>query len=437
MKGKLLSLFIVCLCITGFYNSSKAQSLYEIKFTDAAQPLVEYNCLLVYFNEQNSYMRVAYTQNQNYYVVHVDYRSITGVNSQNANYFYLKGSNPTFITTNKSNYRPDYFIWYGEKGGKQTGPYTTDLDDFSGQHIAKSYKQLKPSELTETYLKQYFSASEDKYLAMRKICGLDKSIYESLQLNIPNTKLHFIMAANTRVSDIGLGCTIDERAMENEFRDIAKTLNIDFAKYTVMDDNYSRQNLDDILNKLSVGKNDVVVFAYSGHGFRWHDQTDKYPMIDLRSSAYMSVSNSTSASMSDIYRTITAKGARLNLLLSDCCNSDIGRNQQTSAGFLNAKSDVSPNQSNLRKLFLTAKGNIITTASQPGEYSWGNNTNGGFFTTSFIQALREEISYFKIQSPSWESLIKRTTELAKYKTSPGVCKDCQVQNSINYMQVSY
>ena len=434
MKVKLIALLLACIVCAGV-NKAEAQSIYEIKFTDAAK--TDYLGLLVYFNEQNSYMRIAYTVNGTYYVVHVDYKSITGVNAKNENFFYLKSTAaPTFITTSKSMYSPDYFIWYGT-GKNQEGPYQTDNALFSNQQKVKSYTQLTPSKLTDTYIRQFFSSTETKYFAMRKICGLDKNILASLQLN-SSVKMHFIMAANTRESTIGISCTIDERALENEFRDIAKTLNIDFVKHIIMDDNYSRENLDAEINKLQPGKNDIVVFAYSGHGFRWNDQTDQYPNMDLRSSEYLKVSETNSLSAAEVYNAIIQKGARLNIILTDCCNSKIGRNQITTSGFLNAKSDVDPNLVRLQRLFMTAKGNIMAAAAQPGEYATGNNADGGFFTHSFIQALREEISFFKTgSSSSWDNIVLRTLELAKSKTSPGMCKDCTVQSGLRYTQVAY
>ncbi len=429
-----MAVLLACFCCAGIYKAD-AQSLYEIKFTDAAK--TEYLGLLVYFNEQNSYMRIAYTVNGVYNVVHVDYKSITGVNVQNENFFYLKSTTaPTFITASKLMYSPDYFIWYGT-GKNQRGPYQTDSDKFLNQQKVKSYIQLTPAQLTDTYIRQFFSSTETKYFAMRKICGLDKNVLASLQLNLPS-KMHFIMAANTRESSIGISCTIDERALENEFRDIAKTLNIDFVKHIIMDDTYSKENLNAEIDKLQPGKNDIVVFAYSGHGFRWNDQTDQYPNMDLRSSEYMKVSEANSLSAADVYNAITKKGARLNIILTDCCNSKIGRNQITTSGFLNTKSDVNPNLVRLQRLFMTAKGNIMAAAAQPGEFATGNNADGGIFTHSFIQALREEISFFKTESSSsWDNIVLRTLELAKSKTSPGMCNSCTVQSGLRYTQVAY
>lgn len=429
---------LLCLCFAAPFRSN-AQSLYEIKFADSSG--IQYLGLLVYFNEQNSYMRIAYTSNKVYNVVHVDYKSITGVNSQKDNYFYLKGSKPTFITTasKDAGYNPDYFLWYGT-GQNQVGPWQTDKEDFSGQQKVKSYIQLTPEKLTDTYLRQFFNSGEEKYFAMRKIAGLDKPVTNTTTtttVSTAGTKMHFVAVANTQVSDIGMSCSLDKRNMENEFRDIASAIKVDFVKYEVADNAYSKENLFRILNSLKPGSNDVVIFTYSGHGFRWNNQTEKYPMMDLRSSSYADVSENNSANVADVYNQLVNKGARLNIILSDCCNSNIGRNQLTTSGFLNTKSDVNADINRLSRLFLSARGNVIASAAEPGQYSWGNNASGGFFTSSFIQALREEVSYFKNSTSSWDGIVLRTIELARYKTSPAVCTSCKVQDGLRYTTVSY
>lgn len=439
MKQKLLA---ALLCSLFFIKANRAgaQSLYEIQYTDSFN--ISYLGLLVYFNEQNSYMRIAYNASSQYNVVHVDYKSITGINHQNENYFYLKGTSPRFITTASKGqgYNPDYFIWYGT-GQNQRGPWQTDKDDFSGQQKVKSYVQLTPEKLTDTYLRQFFNSGEDAYFAMRKICGLDKTVTTiattATTTNNADINMHFIMAANTQVSDIGMSCALDKRNMENEFRDIAGTLKVGFMKYDISESSYSKENLFRILNALKPGANDIVIFAYSGHGFRWSNQSEKYPMMDLRSSSYSEVTESNSANVADVYNLLVGKGARLNLILSDCCNSNIGRNQLTTSGFLNTKSDVNADITKLSRLFLKARGNVIASAAQPGQFSWGNNASGGFFTSSFIQALREEVSYFKESSSSWDGIVLRTLELAKYKTSPGVCTSCKAQDGLRYTTISY
>src|SRR5690606_37127766 len=126
---------------------------------------------------------------------------------------------------------------------------------------------------------------------------------------------------------------------------------------------------------------DVVMFIYTGHGFRWSDQTEKFPQLDMRYNPYTSITSETSINLKEIYDIITVKGARLNIVMGDCCNSDVGVNQRTSNTFMASRNDANFNRKNLNKLFFESKGNVLATAASPGQVSWSNAVNGGFFSS--------------------------------------------------------
>jgi hypothetical protein len=137
-----------------------------------------------------------------------------------------------------------------------------------------------------------------------------------------------------------------------------------------------------------------------------------------------------------VYSTLKAKGARLNLVLADCCNNKIGVSQISSTSFLNLQADNKPDIVKLKRLFMTAKGNVISAAAKAGEYSWANPL-GGFYTISFIQALKEKIGYMNNGSHSWSDIINYTTQLARDKSSPGLCSNCTIQNGVSNISVTY
>ena len=82
-------------------SPAHSQSLYEIKFSDKLKN--QYTGFLVFFNETNAYVRVAYYVDNVYNVVNVSYTSRNGVNRQGDKYSMLTGYNPVFITDNKAN----------------------------------------------------------------------------------------------------------------------------------------------------------------------------------------------------------------------------------------------------------------------------------------------------------------------------------------------
>jgi hypothetical protein len=121
-------------------NNTKAQSLYEIGFT---ADKVKYKCFLVYFNEQDAYMRIGYNNTQKQYrVVNVKYTSITG-EENGYHYFIMKGESPSFITqkTEGEEYNPDHLLWVWDKDKKSELPYITDDPDFK---ICWNLKNLQP-----------------------------------------------------------------------------------------------------------------------------------------------------------------------------------------------------------------------------------------------------------------------------------------------------
>src|ERR1700750_2903910 len=91
--------FILLLQLIGY--SAHSQSLYEIKFSDKQKNT--YTGFLVFFNETNAYLRVAYYVDNVYNVVNVSYTSRNGVNRQGDKYSMLTGYNPIYITDNKAN----------------------------------------------------------------------------------------------------------------------------------------------------------------------------------------------------------------------------------------------------------------------------------------------------------------------------------------------
>jgi hypothetical protein len=319
-------------------STLKGQSLYELTF-EAEKVL--YKGFLVYFNEEDAYMRVGYTYNGQYNVVDVKYKSVTG-QEDGYNYFVMVGSNPRFITNTAKGqkYNPDHILWVWNDKEDVGLPYITDDPNFDETHLqrCKSYREIKATELTDTYLRQFFRTDEPEFKALQKMRNAATGIASTNNNNNSNTataaKLHLVLFINTDIPDIGQSCAVDQRVMETEFREISKAVGLPFQKYVLNGDKFTKANAEKILRDLEVGKNDVVLFYYSGHGFRWSNQTDRYPQLDMRYSEYTPLSDKTSLALSDVYRIISSKGGRLNIILSDCCNSDIGRNQMTSTTFM-------------------------------------------------------------------------------------------------------
>jgi hypothetical protein len=246
-----------------------------------------------------------------------------------------------------------------------------------------------------------------------------------------------MIVANTEIGDIGKSCDVDKRNYVSEFEGVAEALGINFKPYIIDGKNFTKTKVNEALSKMTVGTNDVVFFVYTGHGFRWSDQTNQYPMLDMRYNVYQKIEEANAISLDDIYTKIKGKGGRLSIVFGDCCNSDVGINQRTSSTFLASRSNPNFKQEKLEKLFIKSSGSLIATAASPGEVSWSNDVNGGFFTASFLSAFHEEISYLSSDVADWDGLIKKTQENAKYKSAPGTCSVCTAQNAVTNVKVTY
>jgi hypothetical protein len=162
--------------MTVAYVSANAQSLYEIRFADANN--TQLKGLLVFFHENNSYIRIGYYSDNQYNVVEVNYKMEYGVAIGGRKYCMLKKtSNPEFITAKLPNqaYYADYFLWfYNDATGIYDDLYTTDDSTFQTQNYRKviSYIQLKPETLNERYLREFFWSDEYKFDAIKKMCGI-------------------------------------------------------------------------------------------------------------------------------------------------------------------------------------------------------------------------------------------------------------------------
>ncbi|MDX2071855.1 MAG: caspase family protein [Haliscomenobacter sp.] len=412
-----------------------AQDLFEIKFTDKLN--VKYKGLLVIFNDSKMYMRVAYNAENMYKVVNVDYKSEHG-KTDGSEYLVLLGSNPKFITAaGQYGYNPDHIIFLQD----MDKPYLTDdPNDTSKLLHADSFKALTKQEINDAYLREFYSSNEPDYLALRKMFGIDLStlrLKPNVNTNTTGTTLHLIIAANTSIGDIGMSCSRDQSSLTAEFKGIASSLGISYKQYLVNGDNFTKAAVQNTLNGLYPGSNDIVIFVYRGHGFRWNNQQGAWPQLDMRSSPYTRIGENTALDLDYVFKTIKGKGGRLNIVLGDCCNSTIDiPSPLTGSEFLAMQANNNYNDDKLRALFMNTKGNLLATAASPGEVSWANNANGGFFTVSFLQSLREEISYMREDPADWRDLINNTVSGARRKSSKGVCSNCTLQNGIYHYDVT-
>ncbi|MES2772579.1 MAG: caspase family protein [Bacteroidota bacterium] len=441
----MLRSFLVTVLLFFLYDAP-AQKLYSLRYANGDS--VVYECFMVYFSPTNCYMRIRFKNDDStsaYNVVQVTYNSITGKTKQGEDYLCLKADpHPITVvgdTDITANFIPDSYIWFPKATTKKQGPYLTrDMIDFTIIGAAPQYMQLNPRKLTEEDLLELYNEDESSLADMKAMCGLAEigERYVPPINSIPT--IHFIMAANTLDPKIGVSCKKDMDKLLIELDSIASWLGLDFKSYLVYGNDFNRKNLLSRLNEVSAKKNDVVIFSYSGHGNRWADQKDTFPFMNLwvkspyetqprTQSEYQAILKQVSdntMTIGEVFNIISKKRARLSIVLGDMCNTSNEAPKQISdesyeIDFDRGLADLFKirNLQKLGKLFLETKGNLIAVATKPNETAGGNNTMGGFFTSSFLDAVEYESSYSS-KSLSWNNIINETIKSAFfYKKKSG------------------
>lgn len=419
------------LILLGAAIASQAQTFYELQYTHPMDGK-KYLGLMTYFSDENCKMRIVRAdEGAKGPVWESDYMKavepLTKENPYGIMYYRPKNgrSMPTIFwawqTYNANDRRPNPQMYY-------------DMTNPADYFDATSFRERQLVELTPDYLNKFYKPNETEYKALlaaaKKIQEQDRAEVISRNRNGDDTgilaaspipgkstpTLRLLMVANTEVTDIGIACQQDIKNVTNEFRNIARVLDMPYEQTLISETDFNKENVAKAIKEFKPGSKDIAVFVYSGHGFRFQDQKDYFPCIDLSPSEYdKAVENYTT--MTDIYNAFTAKGARLNIVLSDCCNTRVGQETPTAVSIstLFSRASNSFDADKLRNLFLSQSGNVWATAASPGEASWCS-VKGGFFLLSFIESLRYQISTLTQEKPSWEALVNLTIDEARKKT---------------------
>jgi hypothetical protein len=244
--------------------------------------------------------------------------------------------------------------------------------------------------------------------------------------------MYLVVVAST--SDVSLqpNCLIDARKMINTFNEIAvsvlglrqNNVHID----SIFGNKYSRASVETALNKIRPTKNDLVIFYYSGHGFHNKKFPQKiYPFFDLRDPTkqkFFKDLETQTMNVQDIYDTIVKKGARFNLVLSDCCNDTVAAPKKIGLPPPGHKGSIpAPKAENVRALFLNKQPvNLLMTAASVNEEAVVTPSFNSYFTFFFLQSL---VLYLGPEKgfPSWPQLLSTAQNQTIRQVSNLPCKE--------------
>jgi Caspase domain len=237
---------------------------------------------------------------------------------------------------------------------------------------------------------------------------------------IVKTKLILIIVANTIDPEIGKGCMEDIKSIRHMFKELSQHMEFNFLELLVEGADYGKQNILDAIEILTPGSNDIVVFYYSGHGFSYAKEADKkFPQVDLRShpaSTKIEVINENTQNLSELFEMVKSRGARLNIVIGDCCNSLIKFKRNFKGGdsqvWLAERPAVIINKKMCETLFCDYTASILVAAADKGQYAISDPEQGSIFTLNFTNNLKILMnkSVDEHNGLPWQKLLEETQE---------------------------
>lgn len=210
--------------------------------------------------------------------------------------------------------------------------------------------------------------------------------------------IHAILVGDVHDPNIGPGDRLDLNLMKGLLNDIARNTGMPL-KMNVIDDRIQRTTVMSAVRNLNPGSDDMVVFYYTGHGYRMRTMSTKWPAMALKGSG----DDTAGLDQYWVYNMLKQKNPRLLMVMTDACNNYVQE------GAIDTTLSVQSSQErreSYNKLFQQYRGAIIASSSVPGQYSFSGST-GSQFTVAFIRNLRSALGE---SNPSWDRIMKNSVK---------------------------
>ncbi len=234
------------------------------------------------------------------------------------------------------------------------------------------------------------------------------SIFLSLILGLcsllPAQTLHVVMLIDC-YSGIALSCGIDRQNIQKELDIIKAHTGMSLRMYPC---EYDPASAKQVAQSIICGADDVILFYYSGHGYRYEGQKDPFPYMAFRARTATEFSSGKMVSLQNILDILKEKNARLTLILGDLCNNELPMTEPLSQDIIvTTKEDVYKN------LFLYSKGYLLSTSSKAGQISQATD-NGSRWTLDFLETLHDAALHNN--AANWETILANTDALCNQKS---------------------
>ncbi len=420
------AVFIFMVCA----NYINGQSIYDVSYYyQIDNHKEEYRALLQRLEDGTGFIRVKFYDEdvKENIVVEMkmeEYYYINEKGIEDTTILVFEGFEPVVIKGPKNyGYNPDIF-WLKRdvKAGyfQPWGVTSPGENNRYDQGVITTMNFIEKDALTRDFVLEYYSTTEPFYKNL-----FETAITRPVSVVLQKAKMHLVIVANTEDADIGVTCELDKKNTLKLFKELcsAEMLNIGLETVVIDGDNFSKQKVDAALTTLSPGPQDIVVFYYSGHGFNWNKETRQFPYLDLRDKMSQQLTAAYTMNVEDIYNLLLKKGARMNLVLSDCCNADPSQNTVlVSGGASQRTTSLGGVPQKCKDLFMNEKPmSLLMTAASRGELSAGTRENGGIFTYMFRETLGKFMGPYETAT-SWAAIVDNATKRTVKKADGTDCR---------------
>ncbi|MBK8611019.1 MAG: caspase family protein [Chitinophagaceae bacterium] len=444
---------LIFVCVQSFILSGvNAQSVYELSFSvPNGTGNISYNALFVDYLDGKGNVRLRFAAPGSTDSLLADFAvqeefAEPGALCSGEDLLFYKLQNPRFIeSTDPAVILPAYFCFKKEP---LTGLYeplgiaNSQNDCIANINKFSAVALKTQNEITKEYVLTYFKAYEPFYRSLF-VTNNAKALTNSER----NVKLYLLFVANVTDAEIGIADRKNMTEAISFFGKIKDFLGISAFIYdTVTGRDFNKEK---VLNKINTfltpAPNDIVIFYYSGHGFRQPRDGRPGPYMDMRDLVIDKKKKylENALSSEDIVQQIRKKGARLNLILTDCCNDNVtSTNPMATDPAIVPKKGFGLNWSvqNCRDLFLNAMPTtILAAAASPYQLGISNPQFGGYFSTLFRNAVETHLGFSKTKV-TWDSVFAQTKQQTEFKASRTWCnvqKTIKCNRQMPYVNIMY
>jgi hypothetical protein len=236
-------------------------------------------------------------------------------------------------------------------------------------------------------------------------------------------KCHAVLVADLDAENLEQSVERDLERMQSQVRRICKYAQLRAKEKVFMGQKKDPERLRSYLEKLNVAADDVLLFYFSGHGYRTEENgISAWPNISFQIA-------DAGVRFDEIVTLLSRKQARLIIIIADCCNNRLPlvqrpekmvalkpKNLTDSATYQTQRQEV------YKKLFRHSHGMLVVTSALPDEYAYAEDEGGSLFTKIFTTWLERSLYQENVCWNAWmdetEKLLVTMTEAENLKQHP-------------------